>query len=149
MHLPVLRNAEVYMLPSFTMRSMLDTVVHYKISELLLVPPLLIRLLRDPIFPRYDLSYISRFSSGAAPLSSEIIQGLERRFPGRGFKKGYGMTESCSCITAHPSEKSTYEYAHRVGSIVANTEVRIVEPDTGRDLATTSRVKFSHEDPRS
>lgn len=134
MHSPVLRNAEVFMLPAFSMKSMLDTVVEYQISELLLVPPILIRLLRDPLVKQYDLSHLRRFSSGAAPLSSEVIQELQRRFPAVGFKQGYGMTESCSCITAHPIEKSTYEYATRVGTIVANTEVKIVNPETGEEL---------------
>jgi acyl-CoA synthetase (AMP-forming)/AMP-acid ligase II len=131
MHLPVFRNAEVYMLPAFTMKAMLDTVVEYQITELLLVPPILIRLLRDPIVKDYDLSHVCKFSSGAAPLSSEVIQELRRQFPNTGFKQGYGMTESCSCITAHPLEKSTYEYAHCGGTIVANTELKIINPDTG------------------
>ncbi|KAJ5573321.1 hypothetical protein N7450_010305 [Penicillium hetheringtonii] len=134
MHLPVFRNAEVYMLPAFTMESMLETVVKYQISEMLLVPPILIRLLRDPIVQKYDLSHVRKFSSGAAPLSAEVIQALKSRFPNTGFKQGYGMTESCSCITAHPLEKSTYEYAHRVGTIVASTEVKIVDPDTSKEL---------------
>ncbi|KAJ5464363.1 uncharacterized protein N7458_000049 [Penicillium daleae] len=134
MHLPVFRNAEVYMLPAFTMKAMLDTVVQYQITEMLLVPPILIRLLRDPIVKDYDLSHVRKFSSGAAPLSSEIIQELRRQFPNTGFKQGYGMTESCSCITAHPLEKSTYEYAHCGGTIVANTEVKIINPDTGKEL---------------
>ncbi|OOQ81945.1 putative AMP-binding enzyme [Penicillium brasilianum] len=131
MHLPVFRNSEVYMLPAFTMKAMLDTVVQYQITELLLVPPILIRLLRDPIVKDYNLSHVRKFSSGAAPLSSEIIQELKRQFPNTGFKQGYGMTESCSCITAHPLEKSTYEYAHCGGTIVANTEVKIINPEMG------------------
>ncbi|KAJ5388959.1 uncharacterized protein N7496_000027 [Penicillium cataractarum] len=139
MHLPVFRNAEVYMLPAFTMKAMLDTVVQYQITELLLVPPILIRLLRDPIVKDYDLSHVRKFSSGAAPLSSEVNQELKRQFPNTGFKQGYGMTESCSCITAHPLEKSTYEYAHCGGTIVANTEVKIINPDTG--------VALGYDDP--
>ncbi|KAJ5392656.1 hypothetical protein N7509_008146 [Penicillium cosmopolitanum] len=134
MHLPLFRNSEVYMLPTFTMQTMLETVVQYQISEMLLVPPILIRLLRDPIVQKYDLSHVRKFSSGAAPLSAEVIQALKSRFPNAGFKQGYGMTESCSCITAHPLDKSTYEYAHRVGTIVASTEVKIVDPDTGKEL---------------
>merc|ERR1712230_104460 len=65
LHLPILINAEVYMLSSFTMESMLSTVSNYKIKELLLVPPILIRLVRDPIVDDYDLSCVERFSSGA------------------------------------------------------------------------------------
>lgn len=122
------------MLPAFTMESMLETVVKYQISEMLLVPPILIRLLRDPIVQKYDLSHVGKFSSGAAPLSAEVIQALKSGFPNTGFKQGYGMTESCSCITAHPLEKSTYEYAQRVGTIVASTAVKIVDPDTSKEL---------------
>ncbi|OCT47273.1 4-coumarate--CoA ligase 2 [Cladophialophora carrionii] len=134
MHLPVLLNANVYMLPSFTMDGMLQTVQDYKLEEMLLVPPILIRLVRDEkTLAKYDLSSVKRFSSGAAPLSAEILELLKKRFPGTGFKQGYGMTESCSCITAHPPEKYDYKYAFRVGTIVASTEVKIVDPDTGRE----------------
>ena len=122
------------MLPAFTMDSMLQTVQEYKLEEMLLVPPILIRLVRDDkTLARYDLSSLKRFSSGAAPLSAEILGLLEKRFPGTGFKQGYGMTESCSCITAHPPENYDYKYAFRVGTIVPSTEVKIVDPDTGRE----------------
>ncbi|KAH7313212.1 hypothetical protein BKA65DRAFT_610041 [Rhexocercosporidium sp. MPI-PUGE-AT-0058] len=133
LHLPILLNAEVYMLSSFTMESMLSTVSKYKIKELLIVPPILIRLVRDPIVDNYDLSCVDRFSSGAAPLSEEIIQLLKKKFPGTGFKQGYGMTESCSCITAHPPDKYDFKYAHCVGAIVASTSIKIVDDD-GREL---------------
>ncbi|KAF2196067.1 4-coumarate-CoA ligase 2 [Delitschia confertaspora ATCC 74209] len=129
MHLPVLLNADVIMLPQYTMEGMLNVISEYKLSELLLVPPILIRLVRDPLVEKYDLSHVTRFSSGAAPLSEEIIQLLQKKFPGTGFKQGYGMTESCSCITAHPPEKFDYKYAHSGGAIVASTEVKILKED--------------------
>jgi acyl-CoA synthetase (AMP-forming)/AMP-acid ligase II len=43
------------------------------------------------------------------------------------------MTESCSCITAHPPEKYDYEHAHKVGTICASTEVKIVDEE-GKEL---------------
>ena len=129
LHLPVLINAEVIMQPAFSMKTMLDTVVEYQIAELLLVPPILIRMVRDPIVDEYDLSFLTRFSSGAAPLSEEIIQQLKQMFPNTGFKQGYGMTESCSCITAHPPECYDYKFAHQVGTICASTTVKIIKED--------------------
>ncbi|KAK3724517.1 hypothetical protein LTR37_001141 [Vermiconidia calcicola] len=129
LHLPALINATVIMLPAFSMESMLNTVVEYQLSELLLVPPILIRMVRDPIVDKYDLSFLRRFSSGAAPLSEEIIQQLKAKFPQTGFKQGYGMTESCSCITAHPPEKYGYEYAHTVGTVCASTTIKIMKED--------------------
>jgi len=133
LHLPILLNAEVYMLSSFTMKSMLDTIVKHSIRELLLVPPILIRMVRDPIVDEYDLRLIERFSSGAAPLSEEILLLLQKKFPWTGFKQGYGMTESCSCITAHPPERYSYEHAHKVGTICASTEIKIVD-EQGKEL---------------
>ncbi|KAL8671856.1 MAG: hypothetical protein Q9168_003646 [Polycauliona sp. 1 TL-2023] len=133
LHLPVLLNAEVYMLPAFTMRDMLDVTVKYKIKELLIVPPILIRLVRDPIVDQYDLSHLRRFSTGAAPISEEIIQLLQKKFPQTKFKQGYGMTESCSCITAHPPSKYDYKYAHTVGTLIPSTSAKIIDLD-GHEL---------------
>ena len=135
LHLPILLNANVFMLPAFTMDSMLQTVQDYQLEEMLLVPPIIIRIVREQAtLKKYDLSSLKRFSSGAAPLAAEILQLLEQTFPGTGFKQGYGMTESCSCITAHPPENYAYSYAFRVGSIVANTEVKIIDIDSGKEL---------------
>ncbi|CAJ2503618.1 Uu.00g110120.m01.CDS01 [Anthostomella pinea] len=129
MHLPVVLNAEVIMLPSFSMESMLATIVEYQIKELLFVPPILIRLVRDPIVDKYDLSCVKRLSSGAAPISEEILQLLKQKFPGSGFKQGYGMTESCSCITATPLDAYDYKHGHKVGTIVASTEIKLLRDD--------------------
>ncbi|KAH7018210.1 uncharacterized protein B0I36DRAFT_377521 [Microdochium trichocladiopsis] len=129
MNLPVAKNAEVIMLPTFTMEGMLEAVVKYQMPEMLLVPPILIRLVRDPVVDKYDLRCVKRFSCGAAPTSEEILQLLQKKFPGTGFKQGYGMTESCSCITAHPPDKLDFRYAHKVGTIVASTEVKIIKED--------------------
>lgn len=69
----------------------------------------------------------------AAPLSEEILRLLQKKFPDTGFKQGYGMTESCSCITAHPPTHYGYEHAHKVGMIVASTTVKIIDED-GNEL---------------
>lgn len=129
MHLPLVINAEVIMIPAFSMETMLATITEYQIPEILVVPPILIRLVRDPIVDKYDLHCVKRFSSGAAPVSEEILQLLKEKFPGSGFKQGYGMTESCSCITAHPPWAYDYRYAHKVGTIVASTEVKVIKED--------------------
>ncbi|KAL4862160.1 hypothetical protein BDV12DRAFT_49328 [Aspergillus spectabilis] len=148
MHLPVIRNSTVFMLPSFSMESMLETIVEYQIAEILSVPPIIIRLLQDPTVSKYDLSHVKRFSSGAAPISGEILQKLRDRFPWTGFKQGYGMTESCSCITAHPPEKQSFEYAQRGGMVVANTEVKIIHTETGKELGVEEEGEILARGPQ-
>jgi 4-coumarate--CoA ligase len=147
LNLPILLNMEVYMLPAFTMKDMLDAIAEYQISELLLVPPILIRMVRDPLVDKYDLRHLTRFSSGAAPVSPEILQLLQQKFPQTGFKQGYGMTESCSCITAHPPERYDYQYAHTVGTICASTEVKIVDEE-GRELGYGQRGELLAKGPQ-
>lgn len=39
------------------------------------------------------------------------------------------MTESCSCITAHPPALYDFEYAHTVGTVCASTTVKIITED--------------------
>ena len=72
------------------MKNLLDTVVKHQLRELLLVPPILIRLVRDPLVDEYDLSCLRRFSTGAAPLSEEILHLLKKKFPQTEFKQGTG-----------------------------------------------------------
>lgn len=129
LHLPLVINAEVIMIPAFSMETMLATIVEYQIPEILVVPPILIRLVRDPIVDTYDLRCVKRISSGAAPISEEILHLLQQKFPASGFKQGYGMTESCSCITAHPPWAYDYRHAHKVGTVVASTEVKLIKED--------------------
>lgn len=56
----------------------------------------------------------------------EVLQLLEKKFPGRGFKQGYGMTESTGCITTHPLNKHPFKYARTGGTLVANTVVKVM-----------------------
>ena len=121
---------------------MLQSIISYKIEELILVPPILIRLVQDPAVSPYlsDLQRIvKRWSSGSAPIAPEVIKALQRQFPDTGFRQGYGATESTACISAHPPSHFDYKYAHTGGLLVANTIAKVVklgsvmEDDQGRD----------------
>jgi 4-coumarate--CoA ligase len=140
--LSIVINAEVVILPSFTMKSLLDTIVSYRIAEIQVVPPIIIRLVRDPLVDEYDLSCVKRFASGAAPISAEVLQLLEKKFPERGFKQGYGMTESVGCITTHPLDKHAFKYARTGGTLVANTEVKVVN-ENGKVVGVDEKGEVS------
>jgi 4-coumarate--CoA ligase len=129
--LSIVINAEIVILPNFTMKGLLDTITKYRIAEVQMVPPIIIRMVRDPLVDQYDLSCIKRFASGAAPISAEVLRLLEEKFLGRGFKQGYGMTESTGCITTHPIDKHAFKYARTGGTLCANTLVKVVN-DKGK-----------------
>ncbi|KAK5072868.1 hypothetical protein LTR64_000722 [Lithohypha guttulata] len=126
---PVFMNGLSVMLPQFTLPSMLESIITYKIEELILVPPILIRLVQDPAVTPYleDLhNIVKRWSSGSAPIAPEVIKALQRKFPATGFRQGYGATESTACISAHPPSHFDYKYAHTGGKLVANTIAKVV-----------------------
>ena len=129
---PVFMNGDSIMLPSFTMESMLKTIVGYNIPELILVPPILIRIVRDPIVDKYmpDLQRIvRRWSSGSAPIAPEIIELLRKKFPNTGFRQGFGATESTACISCHPPSHYDYKYANTGGLLCANTVAKVLDLD--------------------
>ncbi|KAK5116344.1 hypothetical protein LTR85_009316 [Meristemomyces frigidus] len=129
-HYPVFMNGDGVMLPSFTMDSMLQTIVDYEIEELILVPPIIIRVVRDSVVDKYmpDLQRIvKRWSSGSAPIAPEIIHLLMKKFPNTGFRQGYGATESTACISCHPPTHYDYKYAHTAGLACANTILKVID----------------------
>lgn len=138
-HYPVFMNGLSAMLPKYTLLSMISAIVEYDIHELILVPPILLRIVNDPaVEPRLpDLSrVVKRWSSGSAPIAPEVIAKLKIMFPDTGFRQGYGATESSACISAHPSSHFDYRYAHTGGLLVANTTVKVIAlPDPSSSAA--------------
>ena len=129
---PVFMNGDCIMLPNFTMDELLKAIVEYEVPELILVPPIIIRMVRDSIVDQYlpDLRRIvKRWSSGSAPTAPEIIELLRQKFPDTGFRQGYGATESTACISCHPPSHYDYKYATTGGILCANTVAKVIDLD--------------------
>ncbi|GAB7329466.1 hypothetical protein MBLNU13_g01246t1 [Cladosporium sp. NU13] len=129
---PLLMNGDCFMMKKFDFEDMLKAIIQHRIEELILVPPILIRLVKDPAAQRYlpDLQRtVKRWSSGSAPTSPEIISLLQQNFPETGFRQGYGATESTACISAHPPSHYDYKYATTGGMLVANTVAKVISLD--------------------
>ncbi|KAJ6785967.1 hypothetical protein PWT90_09145 [Aphanocladium album] len=119
----------VAVMAKFTMPVLLDTISTYRIPEVNLVPPILIRLAHEPTVDNYDLSCVSRWTTGAAPVSPEVLDLLAKRFPGTGFKQGYGMTETTASAVTHPKHMYDFKYGRSVGTLVPSTMARVVNED--------------------
>ena len=89
------RGVRVYIMQKFSFEKMLENVEKYKITDLSCVPPIVVRLAKDPMTRNYDLGSLENIGSGAAPLGREVCAELERLWPEgvMNIKQGWGMTE--------------------------------------------------------
>jgi len=106
-------------------------LVHdYRATRAYAAPPTLVQLAKNPLVDDFDLSSMRVILSGAAPLGADVEQIVRQRV-GSVVKQGYGMTECVPIL--HAPDDIPLEKQGSVGFPVPNTEVRIVDPDTGLD----------------
>lgn len=123
------RGCTIVTVPRFDMVQMLELIQAHGITRLFLVPPIVLALAKLPLVDAYDTSSVRQIFSGAAPLGADIAEEAAKRL-GCSIAQGYGMTE-LSPVT-HAVRDGDYKPGS-VGTLVANTEARLVDPDTGED----------------
>ena len=94
------------------------------------VPTIFVGLLAEPEFRKMDLSFIKGFFSGAAPLAADTIRDL-KELTGATLCEVYGMTETTPIATVTPWGGQVKPGT--VGIPVSDTDVRIVDADTGQN----------------
>jgi 4-coumarate--CoA ligase len=115
------------MMAKFDFVQMLEYVQKYRITFLILVPPVVVAMAKHPITKNYDLSSVENVGSGAAPLGREVCVELEKLWSDNSVnvKQGWGMTEiTCSAMGWHPNDHSD---SFSVGELNANCEAIIVD----------------------
>ena len=109
-----------------------DEVVRHlpQASCMMGVPTFYTRLLDHPGFTRALVAHMRLFTSGSAPLLAETHQRFRER-TGHAILERYGMTET-QMNTSNP-----YEGDRRPGTVgfpLPGVELRVSEPETGREL---------------
>ncbi len=134
MNFGLAQGATVITVPRFDLVQMLTLVQAHRISQLFLVPPVVLALAKHPIVEAYDLSSVRQIFSGAAPLGGELAEAVEARLR-CAVRQGYGMTEASPVTHAARVDDGR---TGSVGTLVAGTELRLVDPHTGEDAAPGS-----------
>lgn len=125
--------ATLVVVPRFELEPYLNLVERHRATLLHVVPPVVVALAKHPAVASHDFSSVRKLFSGAAPLGADVTEQCTRRI-GCVLQQGYGLTET-SPAALITSEDPAAIKPGSVGVPVASTEARVVDPDTGRDVA--------------
>ncbi|KAJ6641840.1 Luciferin 4-monooxygenase [Pseudolycoriella hygida] len=82
-------------LPKFEPHLFLKTIESYKIASIPIPPPIVVLLAKSPLVNDYDISSLKYIFTGAAPLSYDIEEQIEKRYKGQiKLLRGYGLSEA-------------------------------------------------------
>ena len=89
------RGIKNYIMKKYELETWLKYIVSYKVSTMLLIPPILISMLHHPAMKQYDLSSVRYVSVGGAPLRESVSERFKELMPNESLaiRQGWGMTE--------------------------------------------------------
>ncbi|XP_057456090.1 4-coumarate--CoA ligase-like 7 [Lotus japonicus] len=129
------RGNAVVSMGRFEIEALLRAVEKYKVTDMWLVPPIVLALvkLKQSVVGNYDLSSLKYVGSGAAPLGKELMQECAIRFPHVTVYQGYGMTETSGIISME-NPREGVRHSGSTGLLAAGIEAQIVSVETQRSL---------------
>jgi fatty-acyl-CoA synthase len=99
------------------------------------VPTMMIRMLNDPDLTRRNVGSWRLALMGGAPVPPELRHRAAQLVPGLKVGIGFGQTESSPYLTHTLPDDPHADWIATVGRPLPQTEVRIVDPDSGETAA--------------
>ncbi len=114
----------------------LRLVAAHRVAATFLVPTMLQRILDHPDFEGADLSSLVAIAYGAAAAPVSLVRRAMAALPHVAFANVFGQTETLGAYTTLlPGDHHDPARAGSVGRPLPGVEVRVVDPDTGADVA--------------
>jgi acyl-CoA synthetase (AMP-forming)/AMP-acid ligase II len=137
MAVPLAVGAKVVTVPQFDPRLVLDVIERYRVTATAVPPPVAAYLARHPAVAERDLSSVQLIAVGGAAFPESVHRELAARLPRCVIGQGWGLTETTAgvCVPdrGNPSPPGT------VGRLLPNTELTVVDPDTGQPVGAGQR----------
>lgn len=131
-HQPLHRGIELVVMPAFDLKKFCEGIQKHKITFIYVAPPVIVRLARDPLVEKYDLSSVKMITSGAAPLTQELVDSVYKRLNIK-INQAYGLSETSPMTHTQPWDE-WYSSVGSVGKIFPNMYAKYVDPD-GKEVA--------------
>ncbi|KAL1623044.1 hypothetical protein SLS56_008455 [Neofusicoccum ribis] len=131
---PICQGLEVVLMSSFELGPFCTAVQQYKVTTAFLVPPMILRLTRDPEVKNYDLLSLQNVFSAAAPLPLSLAEQFYNTFHVK-IKQIYGMTETGPVILYQASQEDNMLMGS-AGRLLPSMTAKIVSTSTLEELLT-------------
>jgi acyl-CoA synthetase (AMP-forming)/AMP-acid ligase II len=128
--------ATIVTMPRFDLEQFLDLLEGHRVTRAYVVPPIALALGKHPAVEGRDVSAMRTIMSGAAPLGAELSDQVAERI-GCKVVQGYGLTET-SPVT-HVIRPEDENRPGSIGQPVPGTECRLVDSESGEDVAVGER----------
>lgn len=126
------RGFHLVVMPKFDIETFCATIEREKITFTYLVPPVLLLIAKHPCVDKYDLSSLRMCNSGAAPLTKELVEQVNKRMR-LPIKQGYGLSETSPTTHAQPWEDWDKSIGS-VGKLLPNMQSKYLAPDGETEL---------------
>ncbi|KAG9134001.1 hypothetical protein Leryth_004695 [Lithospermum erythrorhizon] len=127
----------VVVMKKFNPDEMVKAIAKYGVTHFPVVPPLMTALTKKAksmdVKKGNFLRSLKQVSSGAAPLTTKLIQELVQALPHVDFIQGYGMTETTAVATRGYNTKDLKNYTS-VGLLAPNSEAKVVDFVSGATM---------------
>jgi acyl-CoA synthetase (AMP-forming)/AMP-acid ligase II len=139
--------ATIITMPRFDLEQFLGLIQKYRVTLSHIVPPIVLKLAKDPLVDDYDLSSLKMIFSGAAPLGPDLSRECMQRI-GCGIRQGYGMTETSPVTHSSPADPAKMKLGS-VGTPAPNTECKLVDPAAGDELGPNQEGEVCVRGPQN
>jgi acyl-CoA synthetase (AMP-forming)/AMP-acid ligase II len=129
---PLCAGATVVTVPRFDPAGFLELLGRHRVTVLVGAPPMLRVLVAHPQAAGADLDSLELVVAGGAPLTAELQRALAARLPQATVGQAWGLTETTVGLSM--PDRATGSVPGTVGRVMPNTELRVVDPETGADL---------------
>lgn len=118
----------------FTPSEALSAIDHERVTIMMGIPNMFINYLRDPDFDQYSMSSLRAIWVGGATTPPELIREIKSKMGVEILCQVYGMTETGGITSITPLNTSPELLSKTVGCVLPNYELRLVDPDTCKDV---------------
>jgi long-chain acyl-CoA synthetase len=132
MNVPLSAGATLLVFGRFSPAAVASVVTRHRVTRLFGVPTMFIALLNDPAGRAADYSSLRACRTNAAPLPPSVKAAFDELVGREVLIEGYGLTETSPLTHANPIQRAR---AGSIGLPLPDTDARIVDVESGRDVA--------------